>query len=196
MSLPLPLSGDSQRSSATESFGGSEVQENAVTTTVAPSEEKAEGNGEGAGVPSGEQKVLGNLEGLPGWSRVLDTASGNIYFWNENTNEVLPSPFPSTLIPQTAPLLDFPVALDSPSLVLRRQVLWDNPLEAAAEPQADAGGSKPTSSAELEGAVSNSLTAIAVATGDLDAIMKAPCEEASILLWRRCPVLSPPPTDH
>lgn len=47
-----------------------------------------------------EQRVLGELEGMPGWSEVMDMATKKVYFWCISTNEVAWSP-PSEARPRT-----------------------------------------------------------------------------------------------
>ena len=51
------------------------------------------GSGEASGgegpAEQAEQKVLGYLAHEPSWSKVLDTGSGSIYYWNLLTNEVV-----------------------------------------------------------------------------------------------------------
>ena len=48
--------------------------------------------------PSGqaEQRILGSLDGGPGWSEVMDMGSGEVYFWNSVTNEVVWDPPPGS----------------------------------------------------------------------------------------------------
>ncbi|KAL0033200.1 hypothetical protein WJX79_009065 [Trebouxia sp. C0005] len=41
-----------------------------------------------------EQRVLGNLEGAPTWREVMDMASGKVYFWEQDTDEVAWEPPP------------------------------------------------------------------------------------------------------
>lgn len=41
-----------------------------------------------------EQRVLGDLEGAPTWREVMDMASGKVYFWEQDTDEVAWEPPP------------------------------------------------------------------------------------------------------
>jgi hypothetical protein len=56
--------------------------------------------GEASGSAQAEQRVLGALEGCPGWHEVMDMASGSVYFWNEDTNEVAWDP-PDGALPRS-----------------------------------------------------------------------------------------------
>eukprot|EP00884_Botryococcus_braunii_P004195 jgi/Botrbrau1/13777/Bobra.0056s0030.2 len=47
-----------------------------------------------------EQRVLGDLQGCPGWSEVMDMSSGKVYFWNIETNEVAWDP-PEGSVPRS-----------------------------------------------------------------------------------------------
>ena len=59
---------------------------------------------EGAAGPSGsaqaEQRVLGSLEGCPGWHEVMDMGSGRVYFWCEDNDEVAWDP-PEGSVPRS-----------------------------------------------------------------------------------------------
>lgn len=35
-----------------------------------------------------EQKVMGEVDGAPGWHKVLDSGTGTTYFWHSKTDEV------------------------------------------------------------------------------------------------------------
>ena len=62
---------------------------------IATEEKGVDGDDDGAdgadlaqGEEQKEQRVLEPLEGqAAGWLRVLDTGSGSVYFWNEETNK-------------------------------------------------------------------------------------------------------------
>lgn len=49
---------------------------------------------------TGEQRVLGDLEGCPGWLEVMDMGGGRVYFWNEHTDEVAWDP-PAGAVPRS-----------------------------------------------------------------------------------------------
>ncbi len=55
---------------------------------VASAASRSKGGGDGTAVEA-EQRLLGYLSQSPSWSKVLDTASGSVYYWNVATNEVV-----------------------------------------------------------------------------------------------------------
>ena len=68
---------------------GEEAEAVARSQPATVSSEGARSGSElGGGAKRAEQRVLGSLEGAPGWHEVLDMGGGVIYFWNQSTNEV------------------------------------------------------------------------------------------------------------
>ncbi len=77
------------------------ASEESPATTITRGEVTAtEGAAETSGSAQAEQRVLGSLEGLPGWHEVMDMGSGRVYFWCEDTDEVAWDP-PEGSVPRS-----------------------------------------------------------------------------------------------
>ncbi|GAB4822424.1 hypothetical protein N2152v2_009470 [Parachlorella kessleri] len=76
-SVPLPA-GTAERAAHDADRSAAEGVEMEADTSQAAAQ-----GGDGV-----EQRVLGEVPGAEGWCRVLDTASGRVYHWNPETNEV------------------------------------------------------------------------------------------------------------
>ena len=85
-----------ERKKQVDVMGEEEAEAVARSQPAAVSPEGAQSAHElGAGAKRAEQRVLGSLEGAPGWHEVLDMGGGVIYFWNQSTNEVAWQPPPA-----------------------------------------------------------------------------------------------------
>ncbi|BDA46282.1 hypothetical protein COCOBI_08-3740 [Coccomyxa sp. Obi] len=78
--------------SAPEDLPANTIARDEVTAT--------EGAAETSGAAQAEQRVLGSLEGCPGWHEVMDMGSGRVYFWCEDTDEVAWDP-PEGSVPRS-----------------------------------------------------------------------------------------------
>ena len=83
-----------QQAAAAAGAAGSSTPQDGTTSQAAGTAEadNTAGAGSSDAAASGgpaEQRVLGYLRQEPSWCKVLDTASGKIYYWNLSSNEVV-----------------------------------------------------------------------------------------------------------
>ncbi|KAK9906386.1 hypothetical protein WJX75_000970 [Coccomyxa subellipsoidea] len=111
-----------------------------------------EGDNAGAsGSTQAEQRVLGSLDGCPGWHEVMDMDSGKVYFWNEETDDVAWDP-PEGSVPRSKQQNDATFAAAHAAAPeakpVSRTALDSRPAAEAAECSADAAVATPRSPQE------------------------------------------------
>ncbi|CAD7703658.1 unnamed protein product [Ostreobium quekettii] len=79
-----------------EDVAPAEVAEKAAPAAAEVAAET--GDEEPSSTGAGEQRIIGKVEGTEDWHKVLDTASGKMYYWNLATNEVAWEPPPEATV--------------------------------------------------------------------------------------------------
>ena len=127
------------------------AEEPSVETGNSDKVAESEPDAGASGSTQAEQRVLGSLDGCPGWHEVMDMDSGKVYFWNEETDDVAWDP-PEGSVPRSKQQNDATFAAAHAAAPeakpVSRTALDSRPAAEAAECSADAAVATPRSPQE------------------------------------------------